>query len=180
MTEQTWNTYEEVAAYLLNKFAEHFGVERFEGKQKVQGKGNQSWEIDAVGRKSGTEKFILVECRRYDPEKNSRIKQEHAAAIAYRVSRGTDAMGGIVVVPAQSVIQAGAKEVLDSEGIHRVTLDLQSTTTEYFMEFLNHIAFGIQDKIQVTDHVSIEIVEDDGTLEQRLIEQWQKEKKATQ
>jgi len=35
---QTWQSYEEVAAYLLDQIAAEFGLERFEGKQVVPGK----------------------------------------------------------------------------------------------------------------------------------------------
>jgi hypothetical protein len=37
MPAKRWQTYEEVAAYLLNQLSEHFGVGRFEVKQIVAG-----------------------------------------------------------------------------------------------------------------------------------------------
>jgi hypothetical protein len=37
MTQQkAWRDYEEVARYLLNRFAKEFGLEFVEGKQKIQ------------------------------------------------------------------------------------------------------------------------------------------------
>jgi hypothetical protein len=42
-----WETYEEVATYLLNKFSSEFGLDRVEGQQKVQGKlSGTTWTID--------------------------------------------------------------------------------------------------------------------------------------
>jgi hypothetical protein len=33
---KTWGTYEQVAAYLLNEIPLNFGLEKFEGKQRVE------------------------------------------------------------------------------------------------------------------------------------------------
>jgi hypothetical protein len=44
-----WRTYEEVAQYLLNEFAAHFGLGHVEGKQVVPGQSGADWEIDAKG-----------------------------------------------------------------------------------------------------------------------------------
>lgn len=65
MPSKTWNTYEEVAQYLLNQFAEYFELGRVEGKQIVPGKSGTEWEIDAKGVKADGEGFLIVECRRY-------------------------------------------------------------------------------------------------------------------
>ena len=43
-----WETYEEVATYLLNEFADKFGLSRVEGKQQLKGI-ETNWEIDANG-----------------------------------------------------------------------------------------------------------------------------------
>ena len=60
--ETTWRSYEEVATYLLNQIADEFGLERFEGKQKVKGNKTEiEWEIDAKGVGEGDEIFIIVE-----------------------------------------------------------------------------------------------------------------------
>lgn len=41
-----WKSYEEVATYLLNQFAEHFGLERVEAKQDVVGlRSKTAYEI---------------------------------------------------------------------------------------------------------------------------------------
>ena len=57
----SWKEYEEVAAYLLDRCAEEFGLQRVEPKQKM--KGNHSgtdWEIDAKGICENNEGFIIV------------------------------------------------------------------------------------------------------------------------
>lgn len=48
-----WRTYEEVAVYLLNQFADALGLERVEGKQKIGGNiTTAEWEIDGKGVKN--------------------------------------------------------------------------------------------------------------------------------
>jgi hypothetical protein len=101
----SWETYEEVATYLLNQFATKFGIERFEGKQNVEGKrSGTSYEIDAKGMGSDNEVFIIVECRRYT---TSRQSQERLGGLAYRII-DTEASGGILVSPMG--LQEGAKK----------------------------------------------------------------------
>jgi hypothetical protein len=58
---QTWQSYEEVAAYLLNCFAKKFGLVRVESKQKVKGKrSGTTWAIEARGVREGNERFVIV------------------------------------------------------------------------------------------------------------------------
>lgn len=83
MTDKTWNNYEEVAAYLLDRNAEKFGLERVEGKQSVYGERSRTnWEIDAKGIKVDGEGFVIIECRRYTTSKQS---QERIGALAYKI-----------------------------------------------------------------------------------------------
>ncbi|MCF8068298.1 MAG: hypothetical protein K9L30_06910 [Desulfobacterales bacterium] len=94
--KKNWETYEEVACYLLNTISEKFGVTTFEGKQKVAGHlTGTHWEIDAKGVKEGTDIFLIVECRRYTSSKQS---QEKVGALAFRID-DTNASGGIIVSP---------------------------------------------------------------------------------
>lgn len=91
-----WMRYEEVATYLLNRFAKEFGLKFVEGKQHIQGqRSGTTWEIDAKGIAEGDEGFFLVECRRYITSKQS---QEKTGALAYRII-DTGAVGGIIVSP---------------------------------------------------------------------------------
>jgi hypothetical protein len=88
-----WETYEEVAAHLLNEMAAEFGLDYFEGKQSVEGKkSGTSYEIDAKGATRDGDIFFIVECRRYT---KSRQSQERVGALAYRIL-DTGASGGII------------------------------------------------------------------------------------
>ncbi len=74
MAGKAWRSYEEVTQYLLNEFAEHFGLERVEEKQKIIGvRSGRKIEIDGKGVKVGDSGFLIVECKRYkdrvEPEK---------------------------------------------------------------------------------------------------------------
>ncbi len=137
--KDSWKTYEEVARYLLWQFGEHFGLEDVEGKQKVKGiRSGTDWEIDAKGRKIGTnEMFVIVECRRHTV---SGQKQEHLAGLAYRIV-DSGATGGIIVSPLP--LQEGAKKVAQAEGIVEVTLNKDCSTTNYIMQFLNEVMVGV-------------------------------------
>lgn len=92
---KAWRTYEEVAAYLLNRFAKEFGLKFVEGKQKVEGRrSGTSWTIDAKAV-AGDAGFFIVECRRYTTSKQN---QEKSGGLAYRII-DTGASGGIIVSP---------------------------------------------------------------------------------
>ena len=151
MSSKTWKSYEEVAQYLLNQFAEHFQLGRVEGKQIVSGESGTEWEIDAKGIKSDGVGFIIVECRRYT---KSRLNQESMASLAFRI-QDTGAQGGIVVSPLK--LQSGAEKVATYSNVQHVTLDPKSTTSDYIMRFLNQIFVGVSSIITMTDRVHIQI-----------------------
>jgi Zn finger protein HypA/HybF involved in hydrogenase expression len=132
---QPFETYEQVATFLLNEFASQFGLTTVQGKQRTAGKVT-TWEIDAKGVKTGNEGFVVVECRRYA---SSKLDQEAVAGLAYRLhDLGAD--GGIIVTPVG--IQEGGRRVALAEGIVTVRLDPTSTTTDYVIEFLNRVMIG--------------------------------------
>ena len=134
---RAFETYEQIATFLLNEFAEKFGLRRVEGRQDVPGLlSGTTWEIDGRGVKADGDAFIIVECRRYT---NSRPNQEALAALAYRI-RDTGAAGGIIVTPLG--IQEGAAKVAGAEGIVSVRLDASSTTSDYVLQFLNNVMIG--------------------------------------
>ena len=65
MSQQThWQNYEEVAQFLLDQFASHFGLGRVEGKQVVTGRSTAEWELDAKGVLVDGDGFIVIECKR--------------------------------------------------------------------------------------------------------------------
>ncbi len=151
---KSWQSYEEVAQYLLNKFAGHFNLGQVEGKQIVPGRSGTEWEIDAKGVRSNGGAFLIVECRRYT---KSRLKQENIAALAFRI-QDTGAEGGIIVSPMD--LQSGAKKVANSAKIQHVILDPQSTNTNYILKFIKQILVGTSDTMNLADNLRIQVVHD--------------------
>jgi hypothetical protein len=157
MTEKKWETYEQVAQYLLDKFCDRFGLEGVEGKQKVLGGiTGADWEIDAKGIRQGGVGFLIIECRR---KTKSKLAQEAVGGIAYRII-DTGADGGIIVSPFD--LQKGAKKVANAANVKRVTLDPNSTTKEYVMRYLNDIFAGLQDTLTPTDSFTATVYDKDG------------------
>jgi hypothetical protein len=146
--QKKWETYEQVAQYLLNTMADQFDLARVEEKQNVLGsKTGASYEIDAKGIVLGGEGFVLIECRRYT---TSRQKQEHIAALAYKII-DSGGKGGIIVSPLG--LQQGAEKIAHAENIVSVLLDEKSTTKNYILKFLNKSFLGINDEVSVSDHI---------------------------
>jgi hypothetical protein len=153
MEDTRWKTYEEVASYLLNKFAEEFGLSRVEAKQPIAGQRSGTlWTIDAKGIRHGNEGFVIVECRRCTTAKQD---QEKLGGLAYRII-DTGAAGGIIVSPVG--LQAGAQKVARSEGIVSVELHEDSTPSEFAMRFLNKIFLGIHEQLTLSDKCDAEVI----------------------
>ena len=160
---KAWESYEEVAAYLLNQIASEFGLQMFEGKQTIVGKrSGTEWEIDAKGVSEDNEVFFIVECRRYI---TSRQNQEKVGGLAYRII-DTGAKGGIVVSPLG--LQEGAAKIAQAENIHNVILDENSSRVEYVLKFLDRVRYGkhIESKIEFTAALSAKVIRADGTIEE--------------
>jgi hypothetical protein len=160
MPEKQWKTYEEVAAYLLNQFAENFDLGRFEGKQVVAGESGTEWEIDAKGCADNGSHFIVVECKRHT---KTGISQAITAALAWSI-QDTGASGGILVSPIG--LQEGAKKVAAKAGIVEVVLDQDSTTSVYVLKFLNQVCLGFSDSmnLNITDSLKITVMDKDGNV----------------
>lgn len=58
-----WMSYEEVATYLLDEVAHHFGLGRVEKKKMVAGHSGTDWELDATGWSKDGTKFFAIECK---------------------------------------------------------------------------------------------------------------------
>jgi hypothetical protein len=144
-----WETYEEVATYLLNQIAQEFGLTYVEGKQAIVGlESGTIWTIDAKGVSEDGESFLIVECRRHTTR---RIDQEAVGGLAYRI-RDSSAAGGIIVSPLG--LQAGAAKVAAAARIHSVQLGPHSTTAEYIMRFLNIVMIGLKpEEITVSQQI---------------------------
>lgn len=152
MTRQRWESYEDAAEYILNQMASRFDLERVEGKQKVPGLwSGTEYAIEGKGVLEGREEFIIIECRRYT---KSRLKQEHIAALAYRI-KDTGAKGGIVVTPYP--LQKGAAKIAKAENIKIVQLTQDSTRKNYLLKFLDELFLGITDEVGMSDKPAVEI-----------------------
>ncbi len=159
---QAWKSYEQVATYLLNQIAQEFGLERFEGKQAIKGKRSGTrWEIDAKGIGENEDIFIIVECRRYTTAKQN---QERLGSLAYRIA-DTGAKGGILVSPLG--LQEGAAKIARAENVLSVTLDENSTPSEFVLRFLGKLRVGKELRGQVTGTASLrpKVIRKDGTIE---------------
>jgi len=159
---KAWESYEQVATYLLDQIATEFGLERFEGKQEVVGqKSGTRWEIDAKGIGENNKVFFIVECRRHT---KSRQNQAQIGSLAYLIE-DIGAAGGILVSPLG--LQEGAAKIAQSENIHSVILDENSTCAEYVLEFLEKLRVGVHLQLGVSLGVSFdaEVVRSGETLE---------------
>jgi len=152
MTQRHWQTYEEVAAYLLNQIAAHFGVGHFEGKQVVPGSSGTTWEIDAKGCTCDASQILVVECKRHT---KAGISQAIVASLAWTI-RDVGARGGILVSPLG--LQEGARKVAQAAGIVEVFMDKDSTTTDFFLKFLNQIHAGYSESLGFADAYDWEVV----------------------
>jgi hypothetical protein len=164
VAEQRWETYEEVAQYLIEQFAEGFELGDVEGKQVVAGNSGTNWELDGKGIREDGQSIVLIECKRYTTRK---VTQETIAGMAFRIS-DTNADGGIIVSPLG--LQNGAEKVAAHTDITTVKLDQNSTTQEYVMQFLNNFCMGFVENIRLnmSDSLSITMIDSDGNIiEQR-------------
>ncbi len=161
MTEQReWESYEKVATYLLEQMKSAFRLDRVEDKQIMEGTSGVDWEIDGKAVREEDTGIILIECRRLT---KSKIKQEHVAAIAYRI-KDTGAVGGIIVTPIG--LQEGARVIANKEGIITVQLSPKSNIQEYVMRFLNQIFVGTHDSAKVKDAFYLKVIHADGSTEE--------------
>jgi hypothetical protein len=159
MNETKWESYEEVAAYLLDQMASAFGLQRVEAKQKVKGlRSGAEYEIDAKGVLEGKEAFVIIECRRYT---SSKQKQEQIGALAYRIL-DTRAAGGVVVSPLG--LQEGAAKIAKAENIVNVQLGADSTRKDYMLRFLNQVFVCQSDTVRVTERVSVVKINEVGDI----------------
>lgn len=158
MSKKQWKTYEEVAAYLLNQFAEHFGLGRFEGKQVVAGESGTEWEIDAKGCATDRGNFVVVECKRHT---KTGISQAITGGLAWSI-QDTGASGGILVSPIG--LQEGAKKVAAKANIVEVILDQNSTKSDYILNFLNQVCLGFSENmnLNITESLTIAIMDKEG------------------
>lgn len=152
MADTKWRSYEEVAQYLLNQFAQHLGLERVEAKQKIPGHtSTRTIEIDGKGVKEGNAGFVILECKRY----KDRVEPEKLESLAFRIM-DAGAVGGIIVSPIG--LQEGAAKIAYSQNIIDVKLNREATVYEYVLRFLKDVMIGLREEIKFHDTVTVEKV----------------------
>lgn len=156
---KAWESYEQVAAYLIGLFAAEFDLKSVGSKQHIAGEiSGTPWEIDAKGIHKDGDGFVIIECKRYT---TSKISQETVAGLAYRI-HDTGAKGGIIVTPLG--LQSGAELVAAAGEISSVTLTEDSTRLVYFMQFLNKLMMGVNNVVSVSDSVRFVVIDLDGNV----------------
>lgn len=149
MTDKTWRTFEEVAQYLLDQFAYHFGLEHVEEKQKVLGlESGRQIEIDAKGVNEDGVCFFIVECKKH----KKRLDTDKLDAMAFRIiDSGAD--GSIVVSPMG--LQAGAAKIAASQNIGSVQLNRDANEYEYVLRFVKTVMIGGSDHLNLKDTATV-------------------------
>lgn len=149
--DKQWESYEEVARYLIEQYRDYFGLSRVEGKQDIQGE-HTTWQVDCLGY-TDNEEMVVIECKCW----KSRVDQGTIGKLAHCI-RTTKATGGIIVSPAP--LQSGAVKEAKGAGITHVRLNPNDTPEHHLLRFLNTIVFqGTRDYLSVTPSVvSIEII----------------------
>jgi hypothetical protein len=132
-----WETYEEVAEYLIDRFKSEFKLQAVEGKQHLVGiETGTEWEVDAKGVADDEEGFVIIEARRYTTSKQN---QEKVAGLAYRI-QDTGAKGGIIVSPLG--LQEGAEKVAKANNIVSVKISANSTPEQFSIELFGNFIIG--------------------------------------
>ena len=149
-----WLLYQVAARSILEEIGKALGIATVEGKQVVDGKSGTEWEIDARAFQEDSTNFLVVEVRRYT---TSSLKQEHIAALAYRIG-DVGAVGGIVVSPLP--LQSGAVLVAKAAGIEHVRLTPESTASDYLAEYMGRSFIGasILSTVTATDFMDAEVI----------------------
>ena len=159
MAKTKWKSYEEVAQYLLNQFADNFRLGRVEGKKIVPGESGTDWVLDAKSVKANGKGFLIVECRRYT---SSRLKQKDVAGLAFQIE-DTGADGGIIVSPLG--LQKGAKKVAEHKNIKQVILAPESTNSNYLLSFLNQTFMGFVETVSASSFLELEVVRNEKVVD---------------
>ena len=154
-----WETYEQVARKVISDLRRELDVHLVEGKQELQGDSGATWEIDGKATTGSADGFFVVEARRHT---TSGQKQEHLAALAYRI-QDLGGTGGIIVSPLP--LQRGAKLIAAHENIVELRLSAESTTENYMAQFLEHTFHlaTVKSAVVFRDYCTATVIEPDGT-----------------
>lgn len=153
-----WETYEHVARKVVADLRRELGVSDVAGKQELQGESGAIWTIDGKATCGASEGFFVIEARRHT---TSGQKQEHMAALAYRI-QDLGGTGGIIVSPLP--LQRGAKLVAVCEQIAELQLCADATAENYVAQFLErkfHHA-TVKSGLRIGDHCTATVIKAGG------------------
>ncbi|MDY4283096.1 MULTISPECIES: hypothetical protein [Xanthomonas] len=158
-TPENWETYEQVAREIISDLRRELGIDVVEGRQALQGESGATWEIDGKATSGSSDGFFVAEARRHT---TSGQKQEHLAALAYRI-QDLGGSGGIIVSPLP--LQRGAKLIVAHENIAEMRLTADSTTENYIAQLSERtfLHATVQLGIVFGDHCSATVIKSDGT-----------------
>lgn len=139
---KTWRRYEELAPYILRRFADIFGISEIEAKQRVMGRGGTQWEIDAKGIVA--DGFLIVECKE---RTSAKLNKDVIAALGFKV-RDSGAKGGIIITTIG--LQKGAKKIAEQYDFKIVYLPKESTFEQYVASCGERIAMKISEKVNAS------------------------------
>lgn len=153
-------SYDEVAAFILNQCTQEFGLERFEGKQKVAGDSGTNREVDARGWFEDGTTFVIAQCKKHA---GTGISQALTGSLAFSII-DPRAAGGFLVSP--DGLRSGATQVAAAAGIQEIKLDPLSTTSAYFEEWLGSLRIGFTDdlNVEISEYLSIQRINKDGNV----------------
>lgn len=155
MTEYStkWETYEQVACKVVADLRRAIGVVDVTGKQTLRGASGATWAIDGKATTGASDGFFVIEARRHT---TSGQKQEHMAALAYRI-QDIGGSGGVIVSPLP--LQRGAKRVAARAHIAELRVAADSTTESYVAQFLEQTFHHVTVKsgLAIGDHCSFTV-----------------------
>lgn len=153
-----WETYEQVARRVVADLRHELGIADVTGRQELKGESGAIWTIDGKATCGASDGFFVIEARRHTA---SGQKQEHMAALAYRI-QDLGGAGGIIVSPLP--LQRGAKLIAAHEQIAELRLSADSTTENYVAQFLeqtfHHATF--ESGVKLGDHCTATVVKAGG------------------
>ena len=157
--EQTWETFEEVTAQLLEDSKKLLGIDKVtrHSRQNKPLPGKQtSWRIDVTAYDVKDEILVIVECKRWTTD---RVSQEDMGGFAYRI-KDLSAKGIIVTT---LPLQAGAQKIAEGENIRHILLEPGTTSDDYTAQLTQGLfktniikraeQLSITDSITLTSHV---------------------------
>lgn len=141
---QQWLTYEEVVAYLVDRYKELFGVERVEGKQTLSGPDGGEAEVDLVAYSKPDGLLICFECK----DHARKINQDYIFAIEGK-RQYLGASKSFIVT--SHGLQSGAEGKAEYFNIGAVHVPNGATVETHIIRFMDKAFAAVVDSAIVTE-----------------------------